>query len=256
MSAHEQYAEDLALHAMDALPAAEKQALEQHLAGCPACRRELESLRGDAGLLALSVSGPAAPARSRERFTKAVAGERHPRTVRRRRSFFEFVPLLAAAAMVIISIVVWRENVQLRRRLDHAEARMAEDSVRMAKAREIVAMFNSPNVERYTLTAMNTTPKPHAKCMYEMKSGHLLLLASNLAPLPAGKTYQLWIIPMKSGDKPVPAGMFKPNASGDAMLMDPTIPAGVEAKNFAVTIEAEGGSTTPTMPIQMMGSGG
>ncbi len=254
MSAHEQYAEDLALYAVGALTGAEQQALEQHLADCPACRRELESLRGDASLLALSVSGPAAPARSRERFTKAVAGERHPRTVRRRRSFFEFVPLLAAAAVVLICILLWRENVQLRRRLDHAEARMLDDSA-VAKAREIVAMFNSPNVARYSLTAMNSTPKPHAKCMYEMKSGHLLLLASNLAPLPAGKTYQLWIIPM-TGDKPVPAGMFKPNASGDAMLMDPTIPAGVEAKNFAVTIEAEGGSATPTMPIQMMGSGG
>src|SRR5205814_4835501 len=115
----------------------------------------------------------------------------HPRTVRRRRSFFEFVPIIAAAVVVLISILLWRENVQLRRQLERVQARMEENSQRLAKAREIVAMFTGPGVERYTLTAMNTPPRPHAKCMYEMKSGHLLLLASNLAPLPAGKTYQL-----------------------------------------------------------------
>lgn len=255
MSAHEQFAEDLALYAVGALGGAEKAALEQHLAGCAACRRELEALRGDAALLAFSVSGPAAPNRSRDRFTQAVATERHPRTVRRRRSFFEFVPLLAAAVVVLICILLWRENVQLRRRLDRTESRMEENNQQLAKAQEIIAMLTAPGVERYTLTAMNTTPKPHAKCMYERKSGHLLLLASDLAPLPAGKTYQLWIIPMDSA-KPIPAGMFKPDASGDVMLMDPAIPSGVEAKNFAVTIEPEGGNDTPTMPIQMMSSGG
>jgi anti-sigma-K factor RskA len=40
------------------------------------------------------------------------------------------------------------------------------------------------------------------------------------------------------------------------MMINPPIPAGVEAKAFAITIEPEGGSTTPTMPIVLMGAGG
>ena len=52
MSVHEQYAEDLALYALGALD--EKAALEKHLAECASCRRELEQLRGDAALLALT----------------------------------------------------------------------------------------------------------------------------------------------------------------------------------------------------------
>jgi anti-sigma-K factor RskA len=40
------------------------------------------------------------------------------------------------------------------------------------------------------------------------------------------------------------------------VVINPPLPAGVEAKAFAITIEPEQGSTTPTMPIVMMGSGG
>jgi anti-sigma-K factor RskA len=38
--------------------------------------------------------------------------------------------------------------------------------------------------------------------------------------------------------------------------MMPRIPTGVEAKGFAVTVEPEGGSATPTMPIKMLGTTG
>ena len=54
MSAHEQFADDLALLAAGALQGDERVALEKHLEGCAACRRELERLRGDMALLALS----------------------------------------------------------------------------------------------------------------------------------------------------------------------------------------------------------
>jgi anti-sigma-K factor RskA len=38
-------------------------------------------------------------------------------------------------------------------------------------------------------------------------------------------------------------------------VVNPPIPAGVEAKAFAITIEPEAGSTKPTMPIVMQGAG-
>jgi anti-sigma factor RsiW len=40
MSAHEQFADDLALLALGTLQGDERVALEKHLEGCPACRRE------------------------------------------------------------------------------------------------------------------------------------------------------------------------------------------------------------------------
>jgi len=54
---------------------------------------------------------------------------------------------------------------------------------------------------------------------------------------------------------PIPAGMFKPDSHGMAMVMNPPLPAGVEAQAFAITIEPEQGSSAPTSPIVMMGTG-
>ena len=77
--------------------------------------------------------------------------------------------------------------------------------------------------------------------------------ASNFEALPAQKAYELWLIPTSGA--PIPAGVFKPDARGSATVINPPLPAGVEAKAFAITVEPESGSTSPTMPIVMIGAG-
>ena len=57
MSVHQQFAEDLALHALGVLQGDERVALEKHLEGCAGCRLGLEQLRGDMALMALSTAG-------------------------------------------------------------------------------------------------------------------------------------------------------------------------------------------------------
>ena len=47
MNVHEQFADDLALHALGSLSGDERTALEKHLEDCASCRRELYLLRGD-----------------------------------------------------------------------------------------------------------------------------------------------------------------------------------------------------------------
>ena len=51
----------------------------------------------------------------------------------------------------------------------------------------------------------------------------------------------------------MPAGVFHPDEHGNASVIMPPIPKGVEAKAFGVTIENAGGSSTPTLPIIMVG---
>jgi len=63
----------------------------------------------------------------------------------------------------------------------------------------------------------------------------------------------LWLIPVSGA--PIPAGMFKPDAHGSASVVNPVLPAAMEAKAFAITMEDETGATAPTLPILMMGAG-
>jgi anti-sigma-K factor RskA len=90
--------------------------------------------------------------------------------------------------------------------------------------------------------------------MYLRKKGHLMFMASNLAPLPKSKVYELWLVPM-SGAPPMPAGTFAPDEKGAAMVINPPMAAGTEAKAFAVTVENAPGSEKPTMPMVLMGAG-
>jgi anti-sigma-K factor RskA len=85
------------------------------------------------------------------------------------------------------------------------------------------------------------------------KTGTLVFTAQHLQYLPPQKTYEFWLIPA-NGSAPMPCGTFKPSANGTALLVKSNIEKNVTPKTFAVTIEGEGGSETPTMPIVMAGA--
>lgn len=261
MKDHKEYAEMLALYAVGALDAADEcPEVEAHLRTCPECQRELAALRGDAALLALSVVGPAPPQGARQRFVAAISHEPRTRPVRQnvvmgtfRPRWLTFAPIAAALLLAIFSLMLWRVNSRLQQRLEAAQAQLQDAKDQLRKSQELVALLHSPDTMHIALVSTKTPPQPHASAFYSPKMGRLLLMASNLDPLPEKKTYELWLLP-KDG-APMPCGTFWPDAKGDAMMDHPLSEAGIEAKGFAITIEPEGGSQTPTMPIRMIGNG-
>jgi anti-sigma-K factor RskA len=253
MSAHEQYADDLALLALGALQGDERVALEKHLEGCSSCRRELERLRGDMALLALSASGAAPPQRSRERLLKAIAKEPRDQKIAARRSSWTFLPWLATAALLLLAGFFWQQSDRLAQQVARLQDESAQQQAQLERAREVVSTLTSTDALRVTLVAAQSPPQPQGKAIYVRDRSSLIFLASNMPALPPQKTYELWLIPTNGA--PIPAGVFKPDGRGSATVVEPPLPARVEAKTFAITVEPEQGSSTPTMPIVMMGAG-
>jgi anti-sigma-K factor RskA len=246
MSVHEQFAEDLGLYALGSLEGDERVALEKHLEECGACSRELERLRGDLGILALTASGPMPPARSRQRLMSAIA--REPRLpvavatpVRPRGSWWGSLGWIAAAALVLLAIALLRQNSSLQRDLASVKARFGEQASNLRQANEIVTTLIDPEAKKVELVAAGAKPQPGGKAIYERRNRSLIFFASNLPPLPAEKIYELWLFPANGG-APIAAGLFKPDAHGSATVVNPPLPEGVEAKNFAVTLEPDSGS--------------
>lgn len=261
-SVHQQFAEDLALHALGALPEPERKTLERHLEGCAECRRELEAYRGDAALLALSATSPHPPLRSRDNLLTAIAHQPRGQSLRAlaiRRPWWNLSPVFATMLLAVFALLLWREDSSLRRRLEQSRSETAQKQEQIqklqsevARSQETLALLNSPDAVRVTLSRYGK-PGPQAKALYLQRTGRLLLMASNLPPIPANKTYELWLIPPQGA--PIPVGTFKPNQRGEAM-MEHTMEPGKEAKAFGVTVENEGGSATPTSPIMLSGSAG
>ncbi|MGA8764440.1 MAG: anti-sigma factor [Candidatus Sulfotelmatobacter sp.] len=256
MSTHEQFAEDLALYSLGALEGKERAQLEEHLATCASCKLELEQLRADGALLALSVSGPKPPQRARQRLLDAVAKEaRIPKVVQSapRRSWWGVLGWAAAAAMIVFAIWLAKENATLKETLASATQQAAQSTRELEDLRRISAPILAPEAQRITLVSMKTAAQPQGKAFYLRRSRSLVFMANNMPALPRQKAYELWLIPMSGA--PIPAGMFKPDARGSATLVNPPLPADTKAKAFAITVENEAGATTPTMPIVMMGAG-
>lgn len=253
MSVHEQYAEDLALLALGALEGEERVAAEKHLEGCSACRRELEQLRGDMALLALSTAGPKPPARAKERLMAAVAQERRAEPEARRVPWWAVLGWAATAAAIIMIALLWQLNRTLETQVADLSGKMQQQQAELASKNAIIATLTKPDAVVTVVTA-NTKPQPQGKAFFVRDHARLVFIANNLPKLPPQKAYELWLIPA-SGAAPIPAGVFKPDARGSATVINPPLPGGVEPKAFAMTIEPEQGSSTPTPPIVMVGAG-
>jgi anti-sigma-K factor RskA len=253
MSVHEQFAEDLALYALGTLQGEERVSLEKHLEGCAGCRRELEQLRGDMALMALSTAGPVPPRRARQRLIEAVAREPRRSAAPARRGWWTLVPWVAAAALAAGLVALWLQNSELQRRIAGLQDQSAQQLAELQRAREVVSTLTATDAMRVTLVAAKTPPQPQGKAIYVRDRASLIFLASNLQALPAQKAYELWLIPTSGA--PIPAGVFKPDAHGSATVINPPLPPGVQAKGFAITVEPESGSAAPTLPIVMIGAG-
>ena len=252
MSMHQQFADDLALYALGALQDQERTALEIHLKQCADCQRELEQLQGDMALLALSAAGPKPPRRSRQRLMAAIAKE--PQLdVPKRHLWWPAFEWLAGAAAVIAAVLLLQQDRDLRRRMADLEKRSSQQQDELMRAKEVAATLTSPEAVRFTLV-MGKSPQPQGKAIYLRNRSSLIFFASNMPALPPQKAYELWLIP--TNGSPIPAGVFKPDAHGSATVINPPLPAGVEAKTFAITVEPETGSAAPTSSPIMIGAGG
>jgi anti-sigma-K factor RskA len=269
MSEHEQFAEDLALYSLGSLDGAERAALEAHLATCVSCRHELELLRGDVSLLALTAVGPKPPARSRQRLMSAIAAEPQipnrgtasvapqlqPQSQESSRpsaspswwSAFGWPTLrwAAAAALVLVCVALVRQNSMLQQNMGgmraQFEAQLDDQGNKLERANQTLATLLDPEATKIELVAVGSKPQPRGKAIYERRNRNLIFFASNLPPLPADKIYELWLFPADGG-APIAAGLFKPDTRGSATVVNPPLPEGVAAKNFAVTLEPASGS--------------
>ena len=208
-------------------------------------------------LLALSTSGPVPPSRSRQRLQDAIGKEprgRRASTAAQKSNWWTWaLPWAAAAALAIVAVVFWRNNAQLREIVAGLQQQSDEQKAELQKARDVVMTLTATDAMRVTLVAAKTPAQPQGKAIYVRDRSSLIYLATNLPPLPQGKAYEMWLIPVSGA--PVPAGVFRPDPRGSATVVNPPLPPRAEAKAFAITVEPEQGSSSPTSQPVMVGAG-
>jgi hypothetical protein len=164
-----------------------------------------------------------------------------------------------AACLAVVAGMQVDQRKLAEQDLSVATAQLTQSAAQIAHAKQVVDTLRDASAMQVALHVplnAGAVPKldPEGHAVYEPSSGALVFVADHLDPLQPDKTYQLWLLPATAGQAPIPAGLFKPDANGNATVVMPPLPKGVTARGFGVTVEDEGGSKTPTLPVVLSGT--
>jgi hypothetical protein len=219
---HDELRELLGAYAVDALADTERAAVDEHLAACPACRREVADHLETVAMLS---SGPGrAPGELWDRIrgdiegsdvpaqpapVVDVAGRRQAAAAHRVRTWQTVAAVAAALALVLgVATVV---------------AVGSDDGGQVFAGAERVDLTSADGQATASLVVLD--------------DGSGIVTSSNLSPLPADQTYQLWAI---SGDDVESAGVL-----GQTPQLAP-FTSGEGTGTFAITVEQVPGASAPT----------
>lgn len=118
-------------------------------------------------------------------------------------------------------------------------------------AEDIARIFSSPYAKMATLNGTDMAKNAYAMVFVEPDTRRGFFYANNLPALPAGKTYQLWVI--TDTPKPVSAGVFSLDRGRKGRVMIQNVPEVAKIKQFAVSLEPKGGLPQPTGSIYLVG---
>lgn len=231
-------------YALDALSAPEREAFEAHLTSCPDCTEEVRGMQQTAAELSRTTE-TVPPPQLRNDVLQAISQVRPLppvvdnvialRRARLSRSVWQGL----AAACLVLALAAFGWGVSQRHD--------ARRSVASPTVSAINSLVNQPNAD---LVVANTALNHGSGTVIWAKQEHkVVLIGQDLAALPAGKTYQLWMLPATG--RPVSAGVFTPDREGNvAYQVDGDLTG---FARMGISVEPAGGSTEPTVAtVQML----
>jgi len=233
---HDDYKEMIPAHALSALDAGEERALNEHLAECAECRRDLAEWEATAASLALSAKPMEPSPEVRDKILNKIRSEKSPSKVLpfpspRRRIWGAIAAALLFGALLVSVVVLYQQNRQLQ------------------QENAFYKLITAPGSRIAELSGTNEASGATAKLAYD-PTGRAVLIASGLPRTPTGKEYQLWFI---VDNKPLPGRTFAPDNNGQSTLQDQVPEAARRSAIFAITLEPTGGVPLPTGAIYLRG---
>lgn len=210
-------------YVLGTLDARERRPVDEHLADCAECRALLAEEARAFDALGRSVDLVMPPPALRERVLRTAAASG---TAPRMRRVQPLPWMLAAAAALVALVAGWQMW-----------------TVRSERQRSM-AVIAASDMIRFDLDG--SAAPARARAFWSHRHG-LVFTAEGLPQVPAGRTYQLWVI---SGGTPISAGVFSAAPNGQARIVMATPASLTQVDAVAVTVEPAGGLPAPsTTPI-------
>jgi anti-sigma-K factor RskA len=223
------------LYSLGLLDGEEKREVEAHLErNCAVCQKYLKDALAVNALMLSQVQEVVPPSRLRRRVMASVGMER---------AGWGWVAALAAACSLVVALWLGVEKRATDRELANARIILQGTVAERDRLEQAFTFLNQPETRQVNFGQGQPAP-PRGNFFLNPRMG-VLLIASNLPALPAGKAYEMWVIP--KGGPPRPAGLFQSGPQGNAMhILTGAVDSNV---TLAVTVEPEAGSPAPTSNI-------
>lgn len=254
------------LLALDVLDVDERDVLEDHLAGCPACRDELAAYGETAAMLALALPrhepSPGLKGRvmhdaRRARILTSVVGDRRVQPPRwggrlASRLRVSMTGLVAALALVLaVGSTSWA--LTLRSELDAQNARIATLSERAQGYARVTAVLQAADTQVRVLEGTPAAPSAFGRVYIDPDTSEGMLMVRNLPPLPKDRSYQLWVVGA-DGQRQSAGILTWTDKGGNGYTLIQCPEKLARWQSFGVTEEPSGGSQGPTGPRLLGGT--
>jgi anti-sigma-K factor RskA len=267
VNTHDHFRELIEAYAIGSLDAAERAELEAHLTeGCSDCAKALEEARWLVSQLAYLAPNAEPSDMLKGRLLQTVRAEAaaggQTRQERVRSSGIPWWLWAGVAALMLFSVYsAWNErqlrnavaNLQQQAEAQRAERQKLEQQLRVAKLQAQEAMiWMDPKSVKIMLRPKD--PKmPQLEAMWHPEMG--LCIRGWNVPSPGDKRMlQLWLLPKKTGGKPMPSMTFWPDVNGTFSAMVENPPDSMsDTQALAITEEPIGGSAQPTSAPMWVG---
>ena len=229
---HEELRGEYELYALGVAEEPARGEIRAHLERrCDVCMAEMKRARQIAAVLGASAAPQAPSPKLRKRILASAGYE--PRSY----GLAPWLGALAALCLVAAFYFGGRERSYMEE-LSHVRTQMRQQDIQLTRLTEIMAILNGGDTKVVSFGA-----GPKGKVFVNPSSG-VVLMATNLPPVPSGKTYEMWVIP--KGKNPVPAGLFQsqPDATATHIFRGTIDMANLGA--VAVTVEDAAGAAQPT----------
>lgn len=231
---HSIFKENVAAYALDALDPKEIAALEAHLRTCKSCTADLAAYRGLAEGLLYAVPPKAPPAGLRRKLHQRLAREARPA---RSAGIWSFGRLALGAAMLLLIGL----NVVSLLQVNALRREQAEQDARSTTAQTAIAMLAYPGTQVVSFDQNGVA----GSLVVDKQRNLLAVFAWHLAPTPAAKVYQMWLVDAQ-GNR-TSGGFLAPETGYPftmTVIQSPAPLAGFTS--IGVTVEPAGGSSSPT----------
>lgn len=251
---HEDAFAELGAVALGALDAATTAAVQAHVRSCNICAAELSELRQVLAQLPAAPPGSSFdPERSSDIRSRLAARATDADQPAAASNLWQLTSIAAGLALVATG---WgyahertrREEIEQRYAQGQSESNKLQALVRDKDSKLSAITGPSVSVMEMSSTGVNA---PTARMFWDRATNRWTVFAHGLAKPRAGRAYELWLV---TGDRKIPAGVFKPSENGSAVFTATYALRPEDLKAVAVTDEPEAGVSAPTGAIVLLGS--